>query len=116
MHVNAAKARLPVQPIGEPEQPVVILRILEVEDVLVVDEDLADYGLRGLELLVRHPQARRVQHPPRVNNDRIVSFGLLLGENGAGSSSRSAVSPAKPASTRFSASSHADIRSAIFNA
>ena len=41
-----------MQAVGEPEQPVVVLRIVEVEDVLVVDEDLADDGAGGFELIV----------------------------------------------------------------
>jgi len=38
-----------VQPVGEPEQRVVFPRVVQVEDVLVVDADLADDGAGGFQ-------------------------------------------------------------------
>src|SRR5262249_33351420 len=39
-----ARARLEVQFVGEPEDAVVVLRVAEIEDVLVVDLDRSDHG------------------------------------------------------------------------
>jgi len=39
-----------VQLVGEPEQRVVFPRVVQVEDVLVVDADLADDGAGGFQL------------------------------------------------------------------
>ena len=44
------RAGLDVKLVCETEEPVVLLRVLEVEDVLGDDPDLADAGARGLEL------------------------------------------------------------------
>ena len=46
-------ARQRMQAVGEPKQPVVVLRIGQVEDVLVHDDDAADERVRALELRIR---------------------------------------------------------------
>jgi hypothetical protein len=63
-----------MQPVRQAEQPVVVLRIVEVEDVLVVDEDLADDGIRGLELRIRGNPGRL----GRRNADRERRYGDTL--------------------------------------
>jgi hypothetical protein len=45
--------------VGEAEQPVVLLRIVEVEDVLGGDSDLADAGAFGFELGERRQALNR---------------------------------------------------------
>src|SRR5207244_12614136 len=49
-----------VQVIREPEELHIVLRILEVEHVLVVDHDLPDRGARGLELGIRWEDRKSV--------------------------------------------------------
>ena len=53
-----AGARLDVQVIREPEQRLIVLRVIEVEYVLVVDRDVADHRTGGLEIrIARHTRS-----------------------------------------------------------
>ena len=48
--LNDACLGLDVQPVRQPEHRHVLARVGGIEDVLVVDEDLADHRARALEL------------------------------------------------------------------
>ena len=68
-----------VQVIRKPEELHVVLRILEVEHVLVVDHDLPDRGARGLELGIRWDPggfARRPGGGPRRPGGRSQFLSL----------------------------------------
>ena len=89
-----------VQVIREPEELHIVLRILEVEHVLVVDHDLPDRGARGLELGIRwdpggfprRPGGGRANHGARFDRasgaDAGASAGLVGARIGAGTESR----------------------------
>ena len=49
-----------MEPVGEPEQPVVLARVREVEDLLREDADLADARARVLELGEARQALRRL--------------------------------------------------------
>jgi hypothetical protein len=59
-----------VQPVGEAKQPGVVLGVFQIEDVLVVEQYLADHGMRGFQFrirrdpgcLTRRPVGLRVTH------------------------------------------------------
>ena len=70
-----------MQVIREPEQLDVVLRVIEVEDVLVVDQDLSDHGAGSFQLSLGR-NARRLPGGAiggRTNRESVDPGGDALG-------------------------------------
>ena len=61
MLADGPLARQRMKTVGESTQPEVVLRVRQIEDVLVVDDDPADDGVRALELRIRRDGRRRLR-------------------------------------------------------